>query len=292
MQLRYTSPQEQRRPASVYIAFMVAMAFEMFGIPMSMYIIAWVLGNTLPDGILWGHTLYSYIGHAGMYVGTVIALIGAALVILGWKEVYKRYWSKEEGQGELVTDGVYGLMRHPQYTGFLMITLGMLCDWATLPMLIMWPILSVMYYRLARREEGEMREQFGAQYDAYRRAPACSCHACLAGAARNAPRPPRANAPGSGGILHDHAHPRASTAEGCVLPGTPWREKAGREGTCSQPRRNRHRPPPTSTSPARWKCSSPWPWATCSVPFSASTSTACPSRGTNACWNLAPRRGM
>ncbi|MHB0857255.1 MAG: methyltransferase family protein [Anaerolineae bacterium] len=160
--------KSQRRPASVYIAFMVAMAFEMFGIPMSMYIIAWVFGNTLPDGVLWGHTLYSYIGHAGMYIGTLIALIGAALVILGWREVYKRYWSKEEGQGELVTDGVYGFIRHPQYTGFLLITLGMLFDWATLPMLIMWPILSVMYYRLARREEGEMRAQFGAQYDAYR----------------------------------------------------------------------------------------------------------------------------
>jgi len=161
--------KSQRRPASVYFAFMVAMAFEMFGIPMSMYIIAWVLGKNLPDGVLWGHTLYSYIGHTGMYIGTALALVGAALVILGWKEIYKRYWSREEGKGELVTDGIYAHIRHPQYTGFMLITLGMMLDWVTLPLLVMWPILGILYYKLARREETEMGREFGNQYTAYRR---------------------------------------------------------------------------------------------------------------------------
>lgn len=161
--------KSQRKPSGVYLAFMVAMAFEMFGIPMSMYILAWAFGNTLPDGILWGHTLYSYIGHTGMYVGTILSLTGIALVVMGWRVVYKRYWSQEEGKGELVTDGIYGYIRHPQYTGFLMITLGMLFDWATLPMLIMWPIMAVLYYRLARKEEGDMEEEFRQQYLEYKR---------------------------------------------------------------------------------------------------------------------------
>jgi protein-S-isoprenylcysteine O-methyltransferase Ste14 len=161
--------KSQRKPSGVYLAFMVAMAFEMFGIPMSMYILAWIFGRQLPDGILWGHTLYSYIGHTGMYIGTVLSLIGVTLVVLGWRVVYKRYWSKETGQGQLITDGIYGYIRHPQYTGFLMITLGMLFDWATLPMLIMWPIMAVLYYRLARKEEGDMEAEFGQQYAEYRR---------------------------------------------------------------------------------------------------------------------------
>jgi len=160
--------KSQRKPSGIYLAFIVAMAFEMFGIPMSMYILAWMVGAKLPDGILWGHTLYSYIGHWGMYIGTVMILTGATLVILGWRVVYKRYWSKEEGRGELVTDGIYGFIRHPQYTGFLMITLGMLCDWATLPMLIMWPIMALLYYRLARKEEDDMQAEFGQQYHAYK----------------------------------------------------------------------------------------------------------------------------
>ena len=160
--------KSQRKPAGVYLAFMVAMAFEMFGIPMSMYILAWVFGKNIPEGIFWGHTLFQWIGHTGMYIGTVLILIGIALVILGWSVVYKRYWRKEEGKGELVTDGIYRYIRHPQYTGFMLITLGMLLDWATLPMLIMWPIMAVLYYRLAKKEEGYMLGQFGKQYAEYR----------------------------------------------------------------------------------------------------------------------------
>ena len=114
-----------------------------------------------------GHTLVEQFGHLGMYIGTVLAIIGIVLVVLGWKEVYKRYWSKEEGKGELITDGIYRFIRHPQYTGFMLITLGMLLDWATLPMLIMWPVMAVLYYRLARREEREMQAQFGEVYSRY-----------------------------------------------------------------------------------------------------------------------------
>ena len=160
--------KSQRKPSGVYLAFMVAMAFEMFGIPMSMYILAWIFGSKLPDGILWGHTLYSYFGHLGMYVGMALGLIGITLVILGWNVIFKRYWSKEEGKGELVTSGIYGYIRHPQYTGFLLITLGMLCDWATLPMLIMWPIMAVLYYRLAKKEEGDMQQEFEQKYVTYK----------------------------------------------------------------------------------------------------------------------------
>ncbi|KPL76181.1 methyltransferase family protein [Levilinea saccharolytica] len=159
--------KSQRKPASVYLAFMVAMAFEMFGIPMSMYILAWVFGTSIPEGFFWGHTLVAQFGHLGMYIGTALALLGIVLVVLGWKEVYRRYWSRESGRGELITDGIYAYIRHPQYTGFLLITLGMLLDWATLPMLIMWPIMAVLYYRLARREEREMEAEFGPSYRQY-----------------------------------------------------------------------------------------------------------------------------
>lgn len=159
--------KSQRKSAGVYLAFIVAMAFEMFGIPMSMYILAWIFGTQIPEGVFWGHTLFPWIGHAGMVIGTVMMLMGAALVIMGWNVVYKRYWRKETGQGELVTDGVYRWVRHPQYTGFLLITLGMLLDWATLPMLIMWPILAGLYYRLAKKEEAQMLAEFGPSYTRY-----------------------------------------------------------------------------------------------------------------------------
>jgi len=160
--------KSQRKPASVYGAFVLALALEMFGLPLSMYVLTWIFGKTLPDGILWGHTLVQWIGLSGTTVAAVCYLTAAILIILGWRRIYRQYWSKEEGTGQLVTTGIYRYIRHPQYTGFLLMTLGMLCEWATLPMLIMWPLLVLLYVRLAKREEADMCEEFGLSYDAYR----------------------------------------------------------------------------------------------------------------------------
>ena len=160
--------KSQRKPTSVYLAFIVALALEMFGIPLSMYIVTWAVGVTLPVGILWQHTLEQYIGYSGMYIGYALNLIGALLVIQGWTSIYKNYWTKGEGQGKLVTNGIYTYIRHPQYAGFMLITLGLLVHWATIPLLIMWPILMFMYYRLAKKEEKDMEKEFGNQYLEYK----------------------------------------------------------------------------------------------------------------------------
>lgn len=160
--------KSQLKPAGTYLAFIVAFALEMFGIPFSMYAIGWAFGYTLPEGILWGHTLGSYIGLTGMYIGLLVSLIGVGLVVVGWKQIHKGYWSKEEGSGKLITSGIYAHIRHPQYTGFFLITLGMILEWATLPLIVLYAILLVMYYRLAKKEERDMVEEFGPEYEAYR----------------------------------------------------------------------------------------------------------------------------
>ncbi len=152
------------KPTSTFVAFIVASAFEMFGIPLSAYFLTWVFGINIPRGFLWGHTLESYIGYWGMYIGGAINLIGGLLIVRGWKVIYNEYWSKDEGQGKLVTDGVYSYMRHPQYTGFLLMTFGLLVHWATLPLLIMWPLLVRQYIGLAKKEEEEMIANFGQEY--------------------------------------------------------------------------------------------------------------------------------
>jgi protein-S-isoprenylcysteine O-methyltransferase Ste14 len=160
--------KSQRKPAGAYTAFVLAFALEMFGVPASMYVVTWIFGRRLPEGVLWGHTLSQWIGNWGMYVGVAFMLVGVSIVVVGWRTIFRRYWSQEEGKGELVTTGIYSVIRHPQYTGFELITLGMLCEWATIPLLVMWPILGILYYRLARREENEMEQEFGDSYRLYK----------------------------------------------------------------------------------------------------------------------------
>ncbi len=161
--------KSQRRTSSIYLGFVVALALEMFGIPLSLYAVTWAFGFSLPEGILWGHTLQQYIGYWGMYVGLALNLIGAHLVIRGWRMIYKQYWSKEEAKGTLVTHGIYAYIRHPQYTGFILMTLGLLVHWVTIPLLIMWPILVLLYYRLAKKEEKDLEKEFGNQYNEYKK---------------------------------------------------------------------------------------------------------------------------
>ena len=158
----------QRKPSVAYIAFVVAFAVEMFGVPFSAYIIAAVVGTRLPEGVLWGHTLSAAIGHTGMYIAIGCFVAGIALIVAGWSKIYRDYWRKDAGTGDLVTGGIYRHVRHPQYTGFLLITIGMILEWATLPLLLMWPVLVVLYVRLARREERDMEAEFGVAYRHYR----------------------------------------------------------------------------------------------------------------------------
>lgn len=160
----------QRKPAGVFLAFVVAFALEMFGLPLTFYFFLWAFGTSLPEGVLWGHTLSPWIGQAGLWICGGLTALGLGLVIAGWSRIHREYWSKEEGRGALVRGGIYRHIRHPQYTGFLLISLGVLFDWATLPLVLLWPVLLALYLRLARREEAEMEERFGADYRAYKQA--------------------------------------------------------------------------------------------------------------------------
>lgn len=156
-----------KKPVGTYIAFLVAFAIEMHGIPFSMYVISWIIGKNLPEGILWGHTLFDSIGFWGMYVNYMCAIVALFLIINGWYNIYKKYWSKETGTGSLVRSGVYKYIRHPQYTGLLLLSFGMIVEWATLPMLILYPVMIGMYVRLAKKEEKDMLSEFGEEYNEY-----------------------------------------------------------------------------------------------------------------------------
>ena len=79
-----------------------------------------------------------------------------------WRRIHK-------ADGKMVTSGLYRLVRHPQYSALFLIMVGMLIQWPTIITAAMWPILILMYYRLARKEEEEMESRFGNQYTVYRR---------------------------------------------------------------------------------------------------------------------------
>lgn len=156
-----------RLPSSIYVAFIVALYAEMFGLPLTMYILMGFF--QIPDIYNLEFLLTQVIGEQQFYIifnsfvfpaSQVIIGIGILLVIFGWKEIY-------EGKGKLVTTGIYSYVRHPQYLGFLLITLGLNVWWLTFITLALWPVVIIVYYKLAKTEEKEAIEEFGEEYIKY-----------------------------------------------------------------------------------------------------------------------------
>lgn len=87
---------------------------------------------------------------------------GFYLLSKAWQVLYHA-----QRHHQLAVSGPYARIRHPQYVAFVMILLGFLLQWPTLLTLIMFPILLIMYGRLAITEEAEMSKQFGTVYDSY-----------------------------------------------------------------------------------------------------------------------------
>lgn len=160
------------RSFGAFSAFLVALFTEMYGFPLTIYFFSGWLQTNYPD-VDWlahdsGHLLEMLFGwkgnpHFGPFHLFSIAFIAGGFFLLSaaWRVLYRA-----QRTNTLATTGPYARIRHPQYVGFVLIMFGFLLQWPTILTLVMFPILLVMYWRLALREEQEVEAEMG---DAYRR---------------------------------------------------------------------------------------------------------------------------
>jgi protein-S-isoprenylcysteine O-methyltransferase Ste14 len=167
---KYLAPKSWKewRNAGILQAFIIALYVEMYGFPLTIYILTTFLGLHIPwlhfKGHLWAALLG--LGETGamieMFIGLGIVVVGISLIAKGWYLVYRA-----QQEDKLVTEGVYRYMRHPQYTGIFLALFGQLIHWPTLPTLVLFPIIVGLYYHLAKKEEKTMLEKFGKEYEIY-----------------------------------------------------------------------------------------------------------------------------
>jgi len=155
-----------------FSAFVVALFTEMFGFPLTIYLLSGPLAGLVP-GVNFthngGHLWADLIGWKGdphlspfHLASYVLIALGFWLIAAGWRALYRAVQN-----GTLATDGLYARVRHPQYLGFIVIMVGFLAQWPTLVTVAMFPVLLVMYRRLAIREEKEVHATFGRQWERY-----------------------------------------------------------------------------------------------------------------------------
>lgn len=167
---RFLAPKSWREwaGAGVVQAFIMALYAEMYGFPLTIYLLARFFGldRGRPNANLWSTLLG--MGETGMMISMVLgyALLftGIGIFIQGWRELYRA-----RKQSQLATNGLYGIVRHPQYTGLFLGLFGEgVVHWPTLFSVILFPIIVLIYYLLARSEEQEMISRFGEEYRSYR----------------------------------------------------------------------------------------------------------------------------
>jgi protein-S-isoprenylcysteine O-methyltransferase Ste14 len=171
----FTHPRTKRdwRSFGAFSAFLVALFTEMYGFPLTIYLLSGWLGSGHPGvdlyshnaGHLW-HTLFRLKGDAHSDVFHILSNVfifgGFILLSAAWNVLYKA----QRGH-RLAATGVYARMRHPQYLAFVLIMFGFLLQWPTLLTLAMFPVLVWMYVKLARREERDALAEFGPEFERY-----------------------------------------------------------------------------------------------------------------------------
>jgi len=171
----FAKPQNRRdwRSFGAFSAFLVALFTEMYGFPLTIYLLSGWLSSRFP-GIDFlshdaGHLLEIMFGwktnpHLGPFhvASNILIVAGFWVLASAWKVLYEAQRARR-----LAKTGAYARIRHPQYVGFILIMTGFLLQWPTLVTLSMFPILVFMYARLAKREQFEMLAQFGDEYRSY-----------------------------------------------------------------------------------------------------------------------------
>lgn len=171
----FFKPQTGRdwRTFGAFSAFIIALFVEMYGFPLSIYLMSGWLQTKYPGLDLLshnsGHLWSTLLGENGdphfspLHIASY-AFLGSGFYLLStsWNVLYQA-----QRHNALAVSGPYARIRHPQYVAFVFILLGFLLQWPTLLTLAMFPILLVMYGRLAVTEEKEIHKKFGTEFDSY-----------------------------------------------------------------------------------------------------------------------------
>ena len=103
-----------------------------------------------------------------LIVCMILVLPGAWLAINGVKEITLKAAEIHRTE-KLVTEGVYSVVRHPQYLGGVLAHVGISFLLSSLYSQLSTPLMVVLIYVISWKEEKELIREFGEEYEAYKK---------------------------------------------------------------------------------------------------------------------------
>lgn len=115
------------RTFGAFSAFVVAYFTEMYGFPLTIYLLSGWLSKYYPGINLYGHdtghllhTLFGIKGnpHFDLFhiLSNILIFGGLYIIYSAWSTLYSA-----QKKNELATTGLYAKVRHPQYDGFILV---------------------------------------------------------------------------------------------------------------------------------------------------------------------------
>lgn len=140
-------------------------------IPLLPYI--WhVLTDSNYANAVWFNAEFMLFAFDKIWVGRIIAFVGVAVLFVAAAQFL---WSRIKGRG-LIQSGLYSRIRHPQFTGIILVTVGltvMIATWgdyyprSRFQDMTVWLLQVLGYIAVAKYEDWSLLKKFGDSYRQY-----------------------------------------------------------------------------------------------------------------------------
>ncbi len=98
-------------------------------------------------------------------IALIVLVISGLLARAGLNTVFGK--TREEPQ--VITTGVFFIVRHPIYLGSILLYLGFILLSLSLLSILVWFIIIIFYYMISRYEEKLLTQRFGSVYEEYKK---------------------------------------------------------------------------------------------------------------------------
>jgi len=98
-------------------------------------------------------------------IALIILTISGLLAGFGLNTVFGK--TREEPQ--VITTGVFSVVRHPIYLGSILLYLGFILLSLSFLSTLVWFIIIIFYYMISRYEEKLLTQRFGSAYEEYKK---------------------------------------------------------------------------------------------------------------------------